>query len=75
MPTTMTKAASSSVNPNPGAATSSFKGTGALYVGSVKALNHLEVRPVSKDAKPAARQNAPKSARKSGKSFEKALKF
>ena len=75
MPTTMTKAASSSVNPNPGAATSSFKGAGALYVGSVKALNHLEVRPVSKDTKPAARQNAPKSARKSGKSFEKALKF
>ena len=75
MPTTMTKAASSSVNPNPGAATSSVKGTAALYTGRVKATNGKKLQPVSQGTKPAAKQNAPKSARKSGKSFEKALKF
>lgn len=75
MPTTMVKAASSSVKPASSAATSSVKGTGALYTGPVKALRNLEIRPVSKATKPAAKQNAPKSARKSGKSFEKALKF
>jgi len=76
MPTTMAKAASSSVNPNPGAAPTSIKGTSALYVGRTKALNNLEVSPVSKAAKPAAMQNTPQSAsRKSGNLFEKAVKF
>ena len=75
MPTTMAKAASSSVNPNPGAAPTSIKGTGALYAGPVKALNSLQILPATKAAKPAAKQNAPNSARKSGNPFEKALKF
>ena len=75
MPTTMVKAASSSVKPASSAAPTSVKGTGVLYTGRVKALRNLEIRPVSKATKPAAKQNAPKSARKSGKSFEKALKF
>ncbi len=75
MPTTMVKAASSSVKPASSAAPTSVKGTGVLYTGRVKALRNLEIRPVSKATKPAAKQNAPKSARKSGNSIEKAVKF
>jgi len=47
MPTTMAKAASSSVNPNPGAATTSFKGAGIHYVGRTKAVNSLKVKVLS----------------------------